>query len=96
MFVVRYVDNETFYYIAMVLSVCGVVVLLYYGYLFIVLYGIIVLRRNVGGLFVLLCFLLPGLIYVMVLLGFLYGSGPLRTYLEKQMAKRISESQQQQ
>jgi uncharacterized protein YybS (DUF2232 family) len=96
MFVVRYVDNETFYYIAMVLSVCGVVVLLYYGYLFIVLYGIIVLRRNVGGLFVLLCFLLPGLIYVMVLLGFLYGSGPLRTYLEKQMAKRISERQQQQ
>ena len=81
-FLARFINSETFYYVAIVLSVLGMLVLMYYGYIFVVLYGLIVLRRNIGAFFVLLCFLIPGLLFSMMILGFLYGSGPLRTYLE--------------
>ena len=62
-------------------------VLAYYGYLFVVLYGIIVLKRNIGSFFVLLSFVIPVLLALLVILGFLYGAGPLRTYLEKKMGR---------
>ena len=61
---------------------CGMLVLFYYGYIFVVLFGLIVLRRNIGAFFILLCFFVPGLLFSLMILGFLYGSGPLRTYLE--------------
>ncbi len=82
MFLARFINNETFYYIAIVLSVCGMLVLFYYGYIFVVLFGLIVLRRNIGAFFILLCFFIPGLLFSLMILGFLYGSGPLRAYLE--------------
>ena len=81
-FLTRFIQNETFYYIAVILAICGALVLLYYGYIFVVLFGVIVLRRNIGALFILLCFLIPGLLFTLMIIGFLYGSGPLRRYLE--------------
>lgn len=76
------IKNETLYYIALIIMIMGVLILMYYGYLFVVLYGVIVLRRNIGALFVLMCFFIPGLFLVLIILGFLYGSGPLRNFLE--------------
>ena len=69
-FFVSRVNNETIYYIMVTLSIVGVIILMYYGYLFVILYGVIVLRRNIGGLFVILCFLIPGLFVLLVVLGF--------------------------
>ncbi len=63
--------------------------MLYYGYLFVVLYGVIVLKRNIGGFFVILALFLPGLLIALIILGFLYGAGPLRDYLERRRQVRL-------
>ena len=76
------IQNETVTYILLTLGIIGFVVLLYYGYLFITLYGAIVLRKNIGAFFVLLAFFVPVLLVALMIMGFLYGAGPLRTYLE--------------
>jgi len=78
-------SNETLYYIMVTLSIIGVIILLYYGYIFVILYGVIVLRRNIGGLVVLACFFVPGLFFALVIVGFLYGAGPLRNFLESRV-----------
>lgn len=76
------ISNETVSYILLTLGILGFFILIYYGYLFITLYGVIVLRKNIGAFFVILCFLFPVLLFVLMILGFLYGSGPLRQYLQ--------------
>ena len=85
-FFIKNIQNETLYYIAIVVAILGALILMYYGYIFIILFGIIVLKRNIGGIFVLLCFLIPALFFVLMMLGFLYGSGPLRNMLEDRAA----------
>ena len=50
------ITNETLYYALITISILGFVVLLYYGYIFLTLYGAIVLRKNIGAIFVLLSF----------------------------------------
>lgn len=85
MYLVRFLNNETLYYIGITVSICGFIILLYYGYIFVVLYSILVLRKNIGGLIILLCFLIPGLMYMLMIAGFLYASGPLRAYLENKI-----------
>ncbi|MBR5342128.1 MAG: DUF2232 domain-containing protein [Erysipelotrichaceae bacterium] len=82
-YMTRLTDNETVYYIFVIMGIMGSMVLLYYGYIFVVLYGVIVIRRNVGAIFILLCLFIPYLFMVLLILGFLYGSGPLRVYLER-------------
>ena len=82
LFFIRYIKNDVLYYIVVTISILGAIVLLYYGYLFVILYGVIVLKRNVGGLLMLMAFLVPGLFLVLVVVGFLYGAGPLRRYIE--------------
>ena len=84
-FVNRYVNNQIFYYASMTIALLGTMILLYYGYLFVILYGVIVLRRNIGSFFILLAFFVPVLLIALMILGFLYGSGPLRRYLESKI-----------
>ncbi len=91
LFLIRYVDNEILYYVIVLFGICGTIVLLYYGYIFLVLFGVIVLKRNVGGLFILLALLIPSLMIVLLIIGFLYGAGPLRTYLEEKVRERQNE-----
>ena len=79
------INNEILSYVVLTLAILGFFILLYYGYLFITLYGVIVMRRNIGALFVILCFLFPVLFFVLMILGFLYGAGPLRQYLQDKM-----------
>ena len=86
-FFIKDIKNEALYYICITLIILSAMVLAYYGYLFVVLYGIIVLKRNIGSFFVLLSFVIPVLLALLVVLGFLYGAGPLRTYLEKKMGR---------
>ena len=88
LFLIRYTDNETLYYIFIVAGLIGALILLYYGYIFVVLFGVIVLRRNIGFIFVLLAMLIPSLLVVLLVLGFLYGTGPLRNYLELKAQER--------
>ncbi|MBO4919625.1 MAG: hypothetical protein J5365_05655, partial [Erysipelotrichaceae bacterium] len=84
------IDNQVLYYAGMTIALLGTMVLLYYGYLFVILYGVIVLRRNVGSFFILLAFFVPILLVVLMVLGFLYGSGPLRRYLESKISNKQS------
>lgn len=79
------ITNEILSYVLLTIGIIGFFILLYYGYLFVTLYGAIVLRKNVGAIFVILCFLFPVLFFVLMILGFLYGAGPLRQYLKDKM-----------
>lgn len=81
------ITNETLYYILITLAILGCVVLLYYGYLFICCYQAIVLKKNLGIFIVLLCVFVPVLLVALMILGFLYGAGPLRQYLEARVNK---------
>lgn len=82
-FFMRFVDNEsTLYYIMIVIMLLGSMILMYYGYVFIILYGRKVLHRNIGGLFIIICMFVPFLLLVLVMIGFLYASGPLNNFLE--------------
>ncbi len=83
----RNIQNETLYYIIFSVAIIGVLILFYYGYLFIVLYGVIVLHRNIGAFLLLIAFFVPALLTVVLVLGYLYGTGPLRLYLESKVQK---------
>ncbi|MBR2809605.1 MAG: DUF2232 domain-containing protein [Erysipelotrichaceae bacterium] len=82
---IKYPDN-IFISILMVLSVIGVFYLSYLGYIFSVSYGIIVLKKRVTFIIVaLIVFLFPLSLLVLTVVGFLYGSGPLKMYLKNKM-----------
>ena len=70
-------------YIIICLSSLASLVLAYYGYLFANIYYSKKYKRK-NNLIVLLftIFLFPFSYVVLIVLGFLYGSGPLRKYLE--------------
>ena len=85
LFFIGKIENESLYYLVSTIAVLAGMVLIYYGYIFLILYGRIVLRRNVGGLFVLVAFMVPVLLFVLLIIGFLYGAGPLRSYLERKV-----------
>ena len=87
-FFIKNNDNEILYYVCTICSIFGGIVLFYYGYIFLILYGSMVLRRNVGALVVLVSVFIPQLAVVIMIVGFLYASGPLRTYLEKKVEER--------
>lgn len=88
-FLARGIENQFLYYTCMIVSILSGIVLLYYGYLFVVLYGVIVLHRNIGGFIVIAALFLPGLLIALMILGFLYGSGPLRDYLERKRQVKV-------
>lgn len=81
-FLLSKIENEIVYYIVVTIAIIASMILMYYGYLFVILFGVMVLKRNVGSFFVLLAVFFPPLFVVLVFLGFLYGAGPLRKYLE--------------
>lgn len=83
-FFINSIENQTIKLIIISLSLIGLIVLLYYGYIFVLLYGRIVLKRNISLILVIAIFLFtPIMIMALVITGFLYGSGPLRNYLER-------------
>lgn len=75
-------DNIIFALIA--LSCIGAIALVAQGYIFFVVYGVLVLRKNVSMylvLFVMLFF--PYSLVILIIAGFLYATGPLEKYLYK-------------
>ncbi|MBR2802188.1 MAG: DUF2232 domain-containing protein [Erysipelotrichaceae bacterium] len=78
----RFADNRLLFLTVTTFSLCCAIFLLVLGFIFVSLYGRIVLRRNIVFLVVIMLLFLPGAMYILILLGFLYGSGPLRDYLE--------------
>lgn len=91
LFLDKRISNETLYYAIIIVTMIGAIVLIYYGYIFLILYGRIVLKKNIAPIVVLLCFFFLPTILIMVLLGFLYGSGPLRTYLEEKVENQVKQ-----
>lgn len=89
LFLDKRIENETLYYAILIITMLGAVVLIYYGYIFLVLYGRIVAKKNIAPLVVLLCFFFAPTILIMILLGFLYGTGPLRNYLEGKIETQL-------
>ena len=82
----NYIQNESLYYVLMSLSMFGAMVLIYYGYLFIVLFGQIVLHKNISFFLVIGFVLLTiPVLFLTIVVGFLYGAGPLREYLERKV-----------
>jgi len=79
------ITNQTLTYVLFTMAIIGFMILIYYGYLFVTLYGVIVLKKNIGGLFIIASFFIPFLLFALMIMGFLYGSGPLRVYLENKM-----------
>lgn len=77
------IENETIKYIILALSTVASLILAYYGYFFVILY-----IRKMGAkinifLVVLAIILLFPLSYIiLIVVGFLYGSGPLRKIIE--------------
>ncbi len=85
-------QNGVLYNGAIILSILSAVVLMYYGYLFVMLFGMIVLHRNIGTFFILLSFFVPVLLMTLIIFGFLYGSGPLRNYLELKLRQQQTQA----
>ena len=84
-FTVNYFKTQPFLlYTAITLALLGAMVLVAMGYIFFMVYGSIVLGRNIGLYIFLLAFILfPYSLIVLMIVGFLYGSGPLRIYIER-------------
>ena len=82
-------NYSTITYIAMCLSAVSSLVLAYYGYLFIIIYTNARLGRNrIMLVFLAIILLFPLSYLILIVVGFLYGAGPLRTYLEKILVKK--------
>ena len=76
-------DNETIKLIIITLSMIGSIVLLYFGYLYLITYLRLRTGRRSFGLLLILGIILtvPLSIFILVIVGFLYGAGPLKTKL---------------
>ena len=78
----RFADDQFLFLTVTTFSLCCAIFLLVLGFIFVTLYGRIVLRRSIVLLVVIALLFVPGAMYGLILLGFLYGSGPLRDYLD--------------
>ena len=77
------IENETIKYIFLVVSVVASLILAYYGYFFVILYiKKMNIKVNVFLVILAIFFLFPLSYIILIVVGFLYGSGPLRKILE--------------
>ena len=82
------ISNDTIALILLGLGLFGFIILIYYGYIFILLYIKGVKKRS-PLIFILLGFIfLPFLLTALMLIGFLYGSGPLREYILRNIGEK--------
>ena len=81
----NYINNQTIKSIILVVSIIGMFILIYYAYLFLVCYGALVLKKNIAIFVILLALFVPMFLTALIVIGFLYAAGPLRTYLEEKV-----------
>ena len=75
--------NTLLLYTTTTIALLGGFCLVAMGYIFLIVYGSIVLGKNIALYVILFTFLFfPYSLLVIMILGFLYGSGPLRRYIE--------------
>ena len=76
------------YVVLFCLGLLPMLVLVYYGYIFVVIYGKITIGKKAGIITIIITILLfPSSAYVLFFIGFLYGTGPLRRKLEKKLGE---------
>lgn len=77
------IDNETIKLIVISLSMIGSIILFYFGYIYLITYLKLKTGRKSFGLFIIvgIILLFPVSMIVLVIIGFLYGSGPLKNKL---------------
>lgn len=85
---------EIISYIIIITSTISSFILFYYGYIFVTIYLKLVLRNKslLIILFLMIIFMFFVLYPVLIIIGFLYGSGPLERVLEKKMAEIKNET----
>ena len=77
------IENETIKYIVLALSVVASLILVYYGYFFVILYiRKMKMKINIFLVILAIILLLPLSYIILIVVGFLYGSGPLRKIIE--------------
>ena len=77
------IENETIKYIVLALSAVASLILVYYGYFFVILYiRKMKMKINIFLVILAIILLLPLSYIILIVVGFLYGSGPLRKIIE--------------
>ena len=86
--------NEILVYVVMCISFMAMLVLVYYGYIFCLIFGKMMFGKK-ALIFILLflLFLFPTSFFVLMIIGFLYGAGPLRNFLERKLGMNNEEKQ---
>lgn len=84
MYAVNLVSNETIKILLITISMVGAIILFYYGYIFVVAYIKLRTGKKASGilLFVVIFLTMPLSLIALVIIGFLYGAGPLRKKLQ--------------
>lgn len=85
MYFVKYVESENIKLLLLTLSMLGTIVLFYYGYIYVISYIKLRTGRKSIAIFVILVIILtfPFSPIALVIIGFLYGSGPLKNKLRQ-------------
>ncbi len=77
------IENETIRYSFLAISVVASLILAYYGYFFVILYiKKMNIKVNIFLVILAIFFLFPLSYIILIVVGFLYGSGPLRKIFE--------------
>lgn len=83
LYFINRIDNETVKLVIIAASMIGMIILAYYGYIFVVMYAKLKTgKKSMSFLIVLIVlFTAPLSLIVLTILGFLYGAGPLKNLL---------------
>lgn len=74
--------NDTIKYILLSSGMIGFLILCYFGYIYLIIFLKIKFQKNMSLFVILGTFLLfPFSLFVLMIVGFLYGSGPLKKYI---------------
>ena len=76
------ISSETIKYILLSAGMIGFMILCYFGYIYLIIYFRIRFQKNMALYVILGTFLFfPLSLFVLMIVGFLYGSGPLKKYI---------------
>lgn len=88
-FAQKFESNENLFVILTICYMAGAVILIYNGYLFMLVYGRVVMQKNISLILILgIILLFPFSLFILIFLGFFYGAGPLERYLERKMIQK--------
>ncbi|MDO5440666.1 MAG: DUF2232 domain-containing protein [Erysipelotrichaceae bacterium] len=85
MYFLKYFESENIKLAILTLSMIGSIILFYYGYMFVITYLKLRTGRKQAGLLTIVIIILtmPLSMLILVILGFLYGAGPLKRKLSE-------------